>query len=350
MTRLSLRTGPAGPLWVVALLNALGAAGLWDLHDLGKTGIGLGLLAYFFGLRHAFDLDHITAIDTVTRALREKQRAASSVGLYFSLGHSSVVIVLSLFVATIVRATSDTMAGLSHTGAILGLAVSAAFLLAMGVANFSLFLRLVQVRRAGAPGGADDSLVGGLLARLFKGVFRLVHRDWHMYFVGFLFGLGFDTATEVAVLGLSAATARDGAVSLAQIMAFPLLFTAGMSLFDTLDGMAVARMYDWALRDPQRRRRLNMVVTGAGVLVAFLVSASEWGQLWAATRGAVAAWQGPGGIGFSTAGALFTAALATLWLAGWLWHRRDAAPQAAVAAGEAAGAAADDAKIPPGVR
>ncbi len=314
-----------GSLGVVGALNVLALIGLWNLHSLGPALVGMGLLAYFFGLRHALDIDHITAIDTVARTLRDQNRKSSSVGLYFSLGHSSVVILLSLFVATIARSHSETMTWLSRTGSVVGTVISAAFLLVMGLANSSIFLRLARKARGGqraTPSPAPEAMAGGLFMRMFSLVFRLVRRQWHMYGVGFLFGLGFDTASEIAVLSVSASMAHNGVASLRQIMIFPLLFTAGMSLLDTLDGIAVARMYDWAVRYPSQRGRLNMAFTGVGVLVALVVSISEWAQLWVAHSGA-ALWKGLDGVGFSAAGGLFTALLMGIWLMGWLWYRRD---------------------------
>lgn len=323
----------SGPLAVVAVLNGFALLGLWDLRALGPGAVGMGLLAYCFGLRHAFDLDHITAIDTVTRALRDGARKSSSVGLYFSLGHSSVVVLLSLLVATIMRSTSQAMTWLSHTGAQTGTAVSAAFLLIMGASNFTILLRLVRPmdgRLEGIPVRPVEQS-GGLLVYFLSGLFRLVRRDWQMYFVGILFGLGFDTATEIAVLGVSAAMARRGAVSLAQFMVFPLLFTAGMTLLDTLDGLAVARLYDWTVRDPEKRGRLNILFTGAGVLVALMVSLWEWARLWGGTPDVLTASKSLGSLNFSAAGGIFTVLLMVVWLLGWLWRRRDIAARAVAA-------------------
>ncbi len=173
---------------------------------------------------------------------------------------------------------------------------------------------------------------GGFLLRALSVFFRVVRRDWQMYFVGILFGLGFDTATEIAVLGISAAMARHGAVSLAQIMVFPLLFTAGMTLLDTLDGLAVARLYDWTVRDPAQRGRLNMVFTGAGVLVALMVSVSEWLQLWGSVQDTAGVRKGFSGVDFSAAGEVFTVLLMAAWLLAWLWNRRGTTARGAVGA------------------
>ncbi|MDA8390282.1 MAG: HoxN/HupN/NixA family nickel/cobalt transporter [Gammaproteobacteria bacterium] len=314
------------PLGVTAALNGLALAGLWDLRALGPVAVGMGLLAYSFGLRHAFDLDHITAIDTVTRALRDRNQRSAAVGLYFSLGHSSVVVLLSLLVATFVRAAPHAMIWLSRTGAVAGTAISSVFLLIMGATNLSILMRLVRPAGGRRARTSPESLQRpcGLLLRFLAALFGLVRRDWQMYFVGLLFGLGFDTATEIAVLGVSAAMAQHGAMSLVQIMVFPFLFTAGMTLLDTLDGLAVARLYDWTVRDPAQRGRLNVMFTGAGVLVALGVSLSEW-LPWGGAPGGTGSWKALSGLGFSAAGGAFTALLMTVWLAGWLWHRRDAA-------------------------
>ncbi len=330
-----------GSLGVVAILNAGALIGLWDLRALGPPAVAMGVLAYVFGLRHAFDLDHITAIDTVTRALRDGDGRSSAVGLYFSLGHSSVVVMLSLLVATIVRSTSHAMAWLSHVGMVVGTGVSATFLLIMGVTNLSILLRLVRSDGHGGASLRPAPQPGGFLLRALSVFFRVVRRDWQMYFVGILFGLGFDTATEIAVLGISAAMARHGAVSLAQIMVFPLLFTAGMTLLDTLDGLAVARLYDWTVRDPAQRGRLNMVFTGAGVLVALMVSVSEWLQLWGSVQDTAGVRKGFSGVDFSAAGEVFTVLLMAAWLLAWLWNRRGTTARGAVGAitNDAVGAA-----------
>ena len=243
--------------------------------------LGTALLAYGFGLRHAVDADHIAAIDNVTRKLMQEGKRPVTVGFFFALGHSTVVLLAAAGVAATATLLSQRFDQFKSVGGIIGTGVSALFLFAIATANL-LILRAVwrtwrHVRNGGRYVEADfDILLNGrgLLARLFRPLFKLVTKGWHMFPLGFLFGLGFDTATEVALLGISATQAAQG-VSVWSILVFPALFAAGMSLVDTTDGVLMLRAYDWAFVKPIRKLYYNLAITGVSVVVAFLVGGIE---------------------------------------------------------------------------
>src|SRR5580700_5133681 len=205
--------------------------------------VGTAFLAYAFGLRHAVDADHIAAIDNVTRKLMQEGKRPIGVGFFFSLGHSTVVVLASAVIALATSALQGRFDSFKLVGGTIGTLVSATFLFVVAAANFVILLSVYrtfqEVRRGGAFVEEDlNHLLAqrGILGRLFRPMFRLISRSWHMYPLGFLFGLGFDTATEIGVLGIAAAQASKG-LPIWSIMVFPALFTAGMSLVDTTDGV-----------------------------------------------------------------------------------------------------------------
>ncbi len=243
--------------------------------------IGTAFLAYVFGLRHAFDADHIAAIDNVVRKLMQEGRKPLTVGFWFSLGHSSIVIIASAIIAASAAALQGQLDALHEVGGVVGTLVSAFFLLAIGLANL-LVLRGIWAAFARAKRGEKildedlDAMLAnrGFLARIFRRVFGVVRRSWHMYPVGFLFGLGFDTATEIGLLGISATQAASG-MSFWSIMVFPALFTAGMALVDTTDSVAMVGAYGWAFVNPIRKLWYNLTITAASVAVAIFVGGIE---------------------------------------------------------------------------
>ena len=243
--------------------------------------LGTAFLAYTFGLRHAVDADHIAAIDNVTRKLMQSGKRPVSVGFFFALGHSTIVVLASLGVAAATVALQSRFAAFKDVGGLIGTSVSAFFLFAVALANIAILAGVYRtfrrVRRGGAYVEEDfEALLAqrGLLTRLFRPVFRFVTRSWHMYPLGFLFGLGFDTATEIAVLGIAAAEASHG-LSIWSIMAFPALFAAGMSLIDTTDGILMLGAYGWAFARPIRKLYYNLTITSVSVLVALVVGGIE---------------------------------------------------------------------------
>jgi high-affinity nickel-transport protein len=266
----------------LGIVNILAWAWAWSLFSDKPTLLGSAFLAYVFGLRHAVDADHIAAIDNVVRKLMQSGRKPHAVGLYFSLGHSTIVILASIAIAATATAVQgNSLDAFRETGGVVGTAVSALFLLIIALANVFILRRVwasFQRVRNGERIAADDLdalFCGhGFLARLFRPVFRVVSRSWHMYPLGFLFGLGFDTATEIGVLGISAAQAAQG-ISIWSILVFPALFTAGMALVDTADSVAMVGAYGWAYVNPVRKIWYNLTITAASVAVAVLIGGVE---------------------------------------------------------------------------
>lgn len=265
------------------LITANGGAWLWAWIAFGgrPTLLATALLAYAFGLRHAFDADHIAAIDNVVRKLIQQRRTSYSVGLFFSLGHSTVVIVGCVAFAAAAAALRDRLDALHSAGSIVGTAISALFLLAIGVANLLVlqstavtFARARQGARIGDEAPGSSLAVRGALTGVLRPLFDLVSAAWQMYPVGLLFGLGFDTATEIGLLSLSAKEASSG-LSLLSVLAFPALFTAGMSLMDTTDSTLMSRVYGWAFLDPLRKLRYNLTITAASAATAILIGGIE---------------------------------------------------------------------------
>ena len=243
--------------------------------------IGTSLLAYGLGLRHAIDADHIAAIDNVTRKLMHDGSRPIGTGFFFSLGHSTVVVLASVAIAVTAMAFQTSLAPFRDVGGIIGTSVSALFLLAIAVMNLfilsSVYRAFHRVKNGGAFVDEDlDVLMsgGGLLARIFRPLFAMVRKSWHMYPLGLLFGLGFDTATEIGLLGISAAEAARG-LSIWSIMIFPALFTAGMSLIDTTDSVLMLGAYGWAYAKPMRKLYYNLTITFISVVVALLVGGIE---------------------------------------------------------------------------
>ncbi|MGI8840291.1 MAG: HoxN/HupN/NixA family nickel/cobalt transporter [Caulobacteraceae bacterium] len=243
--------------------------------------LGSAVLAYTFGLRHAVDADHIAAIDNVTRKLMREGRRPAAVGLFFSLGHSTVVILAFVAIALATKALEAQVRGFKEVGSLVGAAISAAFLFAIALANSLVLVGVWRAFRRLRDGGAFaeedlDMLLAsrGLLGRLFRPVFRLIRKSWHMYPLGFLFGLGFDTATEIGVLGMSAAGAAQGA-PLWSLLAFPALFTAGMTLIDTTDSILMLGAYGWAFVKPIRKLYYNLTITLVSVVIALAIGGIE---------------------------------------------------------------------------
>ncbi|MBX9444968.1 HoxN/HupN/NixA family nickel/cobalt transporter [Dickeya chrysanthemi] len=238
------------------------------------------LLAWCYGLRHAVDADHIAAIDNVTRKMMQEGKMPLGVGAWFSLGHSSIVILASLALAATAAALQDDMAWFHEVGGVIGTSVSAGFLLLMALVNLvilrGVWKRFQQFKQGdrGILGQADGVPTAGIMGWLFRATFRLVNKSWHMYLVGLLFGLGFDTATEIGVLGISAAGASQG-MSIWSIMIFPALFTCGMALVDTLDNVLMVGAYGWAFSKPQRKLYYNLTITATSVVVAVFIGGME---------------------------------------------------------------------------
>ena len=320
---------------VLAAFNA--AAWLWAIAAFRHFPLLLGtaFLAYSFGLRHAVDADHIAAIDNVTRKLMQERKWPVSVGFFFSLGHSTIVVLGSAAIAGAAILLEHHMEVLRNVGGLVGTMVSALFLFGIACANLlvlqSIYGAFVRVRK-GEPYVEEDLnllLAGrGFFARIFRPMFALIGRSWHMYPLGVLFGLGFDTATEIGLLGISAAEASKG-LPLWSIMVFPALFAAGMSLIDTTDNILMLGAYGWAFVKPVRKLYYNLTITMVSVVVAFVVGGVEAlgllaGQLslsggfWDAVRGL--------NENFGTLGYFIVGLFALSWilsLAYYKWRRFD---------------------------
>jgi high-affinity nickel-transport protein len=243
--------------------------------------LGTAFLAYSFGLRHAVDADHIAAIDNVTRKLMQQGKRPVGVGLMFSLGHSTVVIVGSIAIAATVLALQHRIDGVRAVGGVIGTLVSTLFLVGIGIVNLIILQAVcrtfMRVRRGEPYVDEDMDLLlsnRGFLSRLFRPMFNLIRSSWHMYPLGLLFGLGFDTATEIGLLGISAAEATKG-LSIWSILVFPTLFAAGMSLIDSTDNILMLGAYSWAFVKPVRKLYYNITITSVSVLIAFAVGGIE---------------------------------------------------------------------------
>ena len=237
-------------------------------------------LAYTFGVRHAVDADHIAAIDNSTRKLMQDGQRPVAVGLFFSLGHSTIVVALSVVIAVSASFVSD-VPTLRSAGGLIGTAISASFLLVIGLINLVVLLDIYRMFRKVSAGGSydeqslEDYLSNrGLLARVFRPALRMIRKSWHMYPLGVLFGLGFDTASEVALLGL-AATSGASHVPIWYIILLPAVFAAGMSLVDATDGVLMLGAYGWAYVKPIRKLYYNLNITLVSVLIAFVVGGIE---------------------------------------------------------------------------
>jgi high-affinity nickel-transport protein len=244
------------------------------------TLLGTALLAYILGLRHAVDADHIAAIDNVVRKLMNENKRPLSAGLFFSLGHSTVVVLATAVIALSAASLQGRFEAFRATGGVIGTAVSAIFLMLIALINImilrGIWSSFQHVRRGSIREEHLDMLSAGhgLLARLFRPLFRVISKSWHMYPLGFLFGLGFDTATEIGLLGISASQASQG-MSPLLILLFPALFTAGMTLVDTTDGVFMIGAYGWAFVDPLRKLWYNLTITAVSVAVAALIGGIE---------------------------------------------------------------------------
>lgn len=242
--------------------------------------LGTALLAWGLGLRHAVDADHIAAIDNVTRKLMQDGQRPIAVGFWFAIGHSGIIAIASITIAMTTAALSGFDA-FKDIGGVVATAISALFLFTVAGMNLvilcSVWRTFAHVRRGGTYVEDDlDLLTGspGLLARLFRPMFRLVNKSWHMAPLGFLFGLGFDTATEVAILGMSASQAANG-LSVGTILVLPALFAVGMALIDTADGVVMLGAYEWAFVKPIRKLYYNITITLISAIVAIVIGGIE---------------------------------------------------------------------------
>ncbi|MGB2938845.1 MAG: HoxN/HupN/NixA family nickel/cobalt transporter [Candidatus Dormiibacterota bacterium] len=308
----------------VALIHLVGWGALLTYAVGHPAFIGLGGLAYTFGLRHAFDADHISAIDNTTRKLLQQKQKPVSVGFWFSLGHSTVVFVIALALGFAIHSLVDGVVGdggqLRNIGSLVGTSVSGVFLVLIGLVNLVILLDIVQIYRRMQRGNYDRAQLndelsgGGFMTTLFGRLFRLVTQSWHMYVIGFLFGLGFDTASEVALLAISAGAASQGIPFLA-VVSLPLIFAAGMTLMDTTDGAFMSKAYAWAFSNPIRKVFYNLTITGLSVFVALFVGVVELLQVLIDKGGLSGGlWDAVGSLNFANMGFFIVGAFVATWL------------------------------------
>jgi high-affinity nickel-transport protein len=322
----------------VIALNVAGwglmAAAMRSHYHITKTeifGVGTGILAYTLGMRHAFDADHIAAIDNTTRKLVSEGKRPLSVGFFFSLGHSSVVFVLALLLNFGFRAVGsevrDSGSTLHSVTGIVGTMVSGTFLFLIAGLNVAVLVSIAKVFRQMRLGRYSDEELEeqlakrGLMNRFLGPLSRRVDTPWKMYPVGLLFGLGFDTATEIALLVLAGSAVVSGLPFYA-VLSLPLLFAAGMSLFDTADGCFMNFAYDWAFARPVRKVYYNMTITGLSVFVAFFVGAVEvLGLIAQQTHLSGGFWGFMQDFNINTAGFVIVGMFVLTWLVALaIWH------------------------------
>jgi high-affinity nickel-transport protein len=285
------------------------------------------VLAYTFGLRHAVDADHIAAIDNTTRKLMQDGQRPVGVGLFFSLGHSTIVVALSVLIAISAGIVSD-IPTFREVGGLIGTSVSAIFLIVIGVINLVVLIDIYRMFRRVSAGGTydEESLEDflnnrGLLARVFRPMLRVIRKSWHMYPLGVLFGLGFDTASEVALLGL-AATSGANHIPVIAILILPALFAAGMSLVDTTDGILMLGAYGWAYVKPIRKLYYNLNITLVSVLIAFAIGGVEVLSILGEKLGLHGGiWDWVGELDFGIIGVAIIGIFVVSWLASTLIYR-----------------------------
>lgn len=325
------RRALVGLLAAVVGLNVLGwgvlllavAPQQLSLGDSQVFGVGVGLTAFLLGARHAFDADHIAIIDNTTRKLVGEGTRSLGTGFWFALGHSSVVFGLSLLLAVGVRALTDPVqddgSALQQSLGMVGSLAAGTFLILIGLMNLSALLGIVHVYRHLRAGTFDEDQLHhhlhnrGFLARLFKGAISRVTKPWHLYPVGLLMGLGFDTATQVALLVLAGGTAAY-ALPWYAVLVLPVLFTAGMTLFDTIDGLFMTRAYRWAVLDPTRKLFYNFSVTALSVAIALSIGAIVLLQL-VAEKFDPASLRWVAGLDLNYVGFVLVAVFVVMWVA-----------------------------------
>jgi high-affinity nickel-transport protein len=294
--------------------------------------LGLGGLAYTFGLRHAFDADHISAIDNVTRKLLQEGKKPMGVGFFFSLGHSTVVFLISLALGLAIQVVQLIEADgseLKYTGSLIGTSLSGTFLMLIGILNLLILLDIFRVYQRMNRGSYDKGSLehqltaGGFMSRLFGRLFKMIRSSWQMYPIGFLFGLGFETSTEVALLALSAGSVAQH-LPLVPVLVLPIIFAAGMSLLDTADGAFMAKAYSWAFSNPIRKIFYNLTITGLSVFVALFVGSIELLQILSEQFDLTGGlWDVINGLDFNLMGFIIVGVFILTWVAAYfIWKTR----------------------------
>ena len=269
---------------IFSILLTITAVGFSAAFLIGKIAVvlgGLGIVAYVFGLRHGVDADHIAAIDNTTRKLMQEGKRPCTVGMWFSLGHSTVVVALIIGLIVATRAVATNIPALQSAGAVIGTLVSGSFLWIIGFINAVIVIGIYKIFRTLKQGKLNQAELDNLLEnrgfmnRFFRPLFKIISKPWHIYPVGVLFGLGFDTASEVALIAISVGIGVSTNIPLYYILILPLLFTCGMVTIDTADGVAMRVAYGWAFLNPIRKIYYNLTVTVISVLVAWAIGTVE---------------------------------------------------------------------------
>lgn len=246
------------------------------------TLLGMGVVSLTFGLAHAFDCDHIACIDNMTRKLVQKGERTRGAGFFFSLGHSTVVIIMGIVTIFAVNWAKKAIPEFQAVGGVIGTVISAVFLLILAIANFVILKNAIKTFKEIKNGTyTEESLERpdkGFVNRSINTLLNVANKNWHIYLIGFLFGLGFDTATQIAVLATSATATAQGVPWIA-VLSFPILFTAGMCLMDTLDGFFMSTAYQWVLTSPLKKVYYNITITTLSILAAGVISIIEVGQV-----------------------------------------------------------------------
>ncbi len=318
----------AGLFGAILTVTAIGFAASLYIGDRWPVLAGLGLVAYVLGLRHGFDADHIAAIDNTTRKLVYEGKRPLTVGTWFSLGHSTIVCGLIVLLVLLTDLVRQAIPALRSTGSIVGTLVSGIVLVVLGLVNLAIVAEVARMfarARAGTYNESEyDREMGkrGLLYRAFRRLFGRVREPWQIYPIGVLFGLGFDTATEVTLIALSVGIGVTGTVPIATVLVLPLLFTCGMVLSDTADGFAMRYAYGWAQENPLRKLFYNLTLTVISVLVAFAVGGIELLSVLAQELRLGGWFWGPlATLPFDTLGYAIVVLFVGSWLVAWAVYR-----------------------------
>jgi high-affinity nickel-transport protein len=266
---------------VLITITIIGFSAAFVIGKIAVVLAGLGIVAYVFGLRHGVDADHIAAIDNTTRKLMQEGKRPCTVGMWFSLGHSTIVVALIVALVLATRTVATNIPALQSAGAIIGTLVSGSFLWIIGFINAVIVIGIYKIFQTLKQGKLNQEQLDhllenrGFMNRFFRPLFKLISKPWHIYPVGVLFGLGFDTASEVALIAISVGIGVSTSIPLYYILVLPLLFTCGMVTVDTADGVAMRLAYGWAFLNPIRKIYYNLTVTVISVLVAWAIGTIE---------------------------------------------------------------------------
>lgn len=305
---------------IVVLLHIIGTVLLLINAHRYPQMISFGFLAYTLGLRHGFDADHIAAIDNTVRKLVQQKEESTGVGFFFSLGHSSVVFIMAVVTAFSMNWAAAHIPRIKEVGSIIGTAVSGGFLMLIGILNlylwFDIYEAFICTRRSEYDDNHLDELLlnRGFISRLCGSLYGFINKSWHVYPLGFLFGMGFDTASEVALLAISANVTAQS-VPIAMVICLPILFAAGMSLLDTADGVLMTTAYNWAYITPLRKTYYNLTITGISVVAALGIGFIELTQVIAPKLGlSSGVWRWIQNIDIGSMGYVMVILFIILWL------------------------------------